>query len=237
LTNYVIAFPVRVGDLPMQLTIAEPPTNNNRFTVVAKLNPRFRSKRDRPARQEALIRAATKLFATRGYEATTTREIAASAGCAEGLIHRYFKGKSGLLFSLMSFYAAQDVKGLADEPLAATLEEEILQLMAWEVERMWKNRDLLRVSIPRAILDPKVGRFVNQVGPQRHANAIAGRIRRHTECREVKNSEIEALSNAICALGFIFGFIRPAVLRHDKKHAKKLALEVARIFSRGLPVR
>jgi len=55
--------------------------------------------RNRAAREAALITAAGKLFASRGYEATTTREIAACADCAEGLIHRYFKGKSGLLLA------------------------------------------------------------------------------------------------------------------------------------------
>jgi len=33
--------------------------------------------RNRPAREQALIAAATRLFATKGYDATTTREIAA----------------------------------------------------------------------------------------------------------------------------------------------------------------
>ena len=203
--------------------------------ALAKTNGRLRRKRDRPARQEALMRAATKLFATRGYEATTTREIAAAAGCAEGLIHRYFKGKAGLLFSLMSFYAAREVSGLHDDlPVGRTLEDEILQVMTWEVERMWKDRDMLRVSMPRAILDPKVGKFVNHVGPQRHAIAIAQRLRRHKEGRSLKNSEVQALSNAICALGFIFGFLRPAVLGHDRKEARRVAIDVARIFARGI---
>src|SRR5262249_24649539 len=139
-----------------------------------------RRKRNRGAKQKALIHAATRLFATRGYEATTTREIAASAGCAEGLIHRYFNGKSGLLFALMSFHASQDVKDLTTSlPPGETLEQEVQQIMRWEVDRMWKDRDLLRVSIPHAILDPKVGRFVSKIGPQRHAKAIAERLRRH----------------------------------------------------------
>src|SRR5436309_15559789 len=56
--------------------------------------------RDRSAKQQALIVAALKLFAEKGYEVTTTREIAACAGCAEGLIHRYFGGKAGLLTAL-----------------------------------------------------------------------------------------------------------------------------------------
>jgi AcrR family transcriptional regulator len=209
--------------------------NDNGHAKLASLGRPFRRKRDRLARQEALIRAATRLFAVRGYDATTTREIAAAAGCAEGLIHRYFRGKAGLLFALMSFCASQQVDGLNDQlPLGGSLEDEIQHLMNWEVDRMWKDRDLLRVSIPRAILDPKVGKFVSRIGPQRHAQAIATRLRRHKECGRSSDDEIEALSHAIGALGFIFGFMRPAVMGYDRKKARKLAADVAKIFSRGL---
>jgi AcrR family transcriptional regulator len=179
--------------------------------------------------------AAMKLFASRGYEATTTREIAACAGCAEGLIHRYFNGKSGLLLALMSAHASQEVKDLSTSlPRGSNLENEIQQLMHWELDRMWKDRDLFRVTIPHAILDSKVGKFISKVGPQRHAKAIAERLRRHKAAEAVGSREIEAISNAIGALGFIFGFMRPAVLGQDRKQAAGYAVEIARILSRGI---
>jgi hypothetical protein len=65
--------------------------------------PAPKRKRDRAGKQRALMLAALRLFATKGYEATTTREIASAAGCAEGLIHRYFKGKAGLLPALVEY--------------------------------------------------------------------------------------------------------------------------------------
>ena len=62
---------------------------------------RPKRKRDRAGKQQALMMAAARLFAERGFEATTTREIAAAASCAEGLIHRYFGGKDGLFRALI----------------------------------------------------------------------------------------------------------------------------------------
>ena len=215
-------------------TLSAKPKSRNR-PVIPK--PRSVRKRDRPAKQEALIRAATKLFASRGYELTTTREIAACAGCAEGLIHRYFDGKEGLLLALMSFHASREVRELNETlPLAGTLEEEIQQLIAWEVDRMWRDRDLLRASIPHAILDPKVGKFVSRVGPQRHAKAIAERLRLLNH-ESVDGEEIEAIAQAIGALGFVFGFMRPVVLGCDGKPAKKTAACLAKVLTRGLQSR
>src|SRR5947199_8211630 len=110
--------------------------------------------RDRAAREAGLIAAACKLFARRGYEATTTREIAAAAGCAEGLIHRYFGGKEGLLLALIKRQVSQEVVDLATLPLASTMAGEVVQLVEWEVERTWQDREFCKVVIPRALLDP-----------------------------------------------------------------------------------
>jgi len=64
-------------------------------------------------KQEALVRAASELFASRGYEAATTQEIAAYAGCAEGLIHRYFRGKKGLLLALIEGRVSRELLELS----------------------------------------------------------------------------------------------------------------------------
>ncbi len=53
-------------------------------------------------RTEAAIRdAAVDLFARRGYEAVTTRQIAAAVGVQAAALYRYFPTKEDLLFGLM----------------------------------------------------------------------------------------------------------------------------------------
>jgi AcrR family transcriptional regulator len=99
--------------------------------------------RDRAGKQKALISAATSLFARRGYEATTTREIAARAGCAEGLIQRYFGGKSELLFKIVKLQVAEDTAATIERPACATLEAEIRRLMDWQLDHLWKERSSL----------------------------------------------------------------------------------------------
>lgn len=193
-------------------------------------------KRDRKAKQAALIRAATRLFATQGYESTTTREIAASAGCAEGLIHRYFDSKAGLLLALMRTQTAEEATELSTGlPCAGDLNTEIRQLLEWELDRMWKQRDFLRVTIPQAILDRSVGQFVSQVGPGRHAKAIGDRLQKYRgNGAELSDEQIEALANTIGALGFAFGFMRQVVFGFNREQTRKLAGSIAAIMSRGL---
>ena len=193
-------------------------------------------KRNRQARERALMGAATKLFATRGYETTTTREIAAAAGCAEGLIHRYFGGKSGLLAGLVRQRMAQDVANLTGKlPPAPKFEEEVLQLVRWEVERMWGDRVFLRVVLPHMLTDSDLTRALGPLTPQTmHTKVILERLQRYPECRALPANEVEALAQFIAAVGFVFGFMRPVVMRSNRVESRETASTIARILVPGI---
>lgn len=47
-------------------------------------------------RKAAIIRAASRLFAAKGFAAATTRELAAAAGVSEALLYRHFPTKDAL---------------------------------------------------------------------------------------------------------------------------------------------
>ena len=201
----------------------------------ARSGVRPKRRRDRAAKQQALLAAAIKLFACRGYEATTTREIAACAGCAEGLIHRYFTGKEGLLLAIIQDRVAREVVDLnAHVPLAQTFSMEFLQLLEWELQRMWEDRDFLRVIIPRALLDPEIGKVLSRVGTSRHAEAIVERFKHFKECQSLTVDELHGLARFIGLLGFGFGFLRPVALGRDRVRARTMARHVAEIFLRGV---
>lgn len=55
----------------------------------------------RDSAYEKIIKAAAKLFATRGYAATTTRMIVAEAGSSLSAIHTHFKSKEGIYKAVM----------------------------------------------------------------------------------------------------------------------------------------
>jgi AcrR family transcriptional regulator len=191
--------------------------------------------RDRAGKKQALIDAALKLFASKGYDATTTREIAACAGCAEGLIHRYFGAKAGLLPALLQRRVLQEVADLTQHLRPAdSFEEEYLQLVNWAVEHIWQDREFLRVAIPSAVLDPAFGQRLRQVGPLQRGRAISARLKKFRESRALTDVEFDALVQSVTVIGFMFGFMRPAVLRQDRKTSAKTATVVAKLLVRGL---
>ena len=65
------------------------------------------SPRGRVDVEEALLEAASELFAEYGPRATSVRRIAAAAGVNHGLVHHYFGSKGGLLQVVLERLAAQ----------------------------------------------------------------------------------------------------------------------------------
>jgi AcrR family transcriptional regulator len=57
--------------------------------------------RQAAARREQILKTALKLFAERGFDATSTRQIAKEVGVAEGLIFHYFPTKASLLTAIL----------------------------------------------------------------------------------------------------------------------------------------
>src|SRR6187549_2974279 len=53
------------------------------------------------ARRSQILDAAATVFATRGYHAATIKQIALTAGLADGTIYIYFPNKTALLLGLL----------------------------------------------------------------------------------------------------------------------------------------
>jgi AcrR family transcriptional regulator len=189
--------------------------------------------RDRAAKKKALISAATRLFARRGYEATTTREISARAGCAEGLIHRYFGGKSGLLSEIIKLHVAQDRATTVERPPCTTLDAEIRELMDWQLDHFWAERDFLRVAFPCAILQPQLGKLLRKYMPAR-TFFIAQRLRGYRHSEFSNDEELEELARILVSLSFHFGFVRTAVLGENRKQTRILARRAANLLGHSV---
>src|SRR5688572_23471452 len=105
------------------------------------------------SRRNALMVAATTLFAEKGYDATSTAEIAARAGCAQGLIRHHFSGKAGLLEAVVQQVASDTNTQLERLPLQETLVEEVLQLFLWQVNE--RQNPIRRIILSRLLVNDK----------------------------------------------------------------------------------
>lgn len=110
---------------------------------------------------EAIIEAAAKLYAARGYEQTQTHDIAKTAGVSPGALYRYFDDKHVLLMEVLRRHlvegrAAVDAQ-LRPERFAGTERREaIAVVLGVLIDRVGANVGLARLYLTMSLTDPAV---------------------------------------------------------------------------------
>jgi AcrR family transcriptional regulator len=94
--------------------------------------------------------SALELFASKGYERTTMRDIAARAGCSLGLAYRYFSGKEEMVLELYRSLA-QNLEAQVRELPASTLAERFERTMQAQLALMAPHRDSLATLFGAAL--------------------------------------------------------------------------------------
>jgi AcrR family transcriptional regulator len=105
------------------------------------------------ATRQRILDAALTLFATKGYEASTMRDIAAAAGCSLGLTYRYFVRKEELALALYQHLATQFGGTFRKQP-PAPLAEQFYRAMKAHFDLMAPYRNAWG-SIFDAALNPR----------------------------------------------------------------------------------
>jgi len=107
-----------------------------------------RPRRPAAERRRQILAAARTLFAERGFDATTTRDLAAAADINDALIYRYFPDKHAILAALVD-EAIAVFQGLPKPPdQAAVPLESLLELLGTGfVNTIQDNLDLVTILI------------------------------------------------------------------------------------------
>lgn len=111
---------------------------------------------------EALVRAAAKVFAERGFDGAQTPDIAAEAGVSTGALYRYFKDKRALFIEVAAQHLAAasaavaaklDVQTFAGADVRASLDV-VIDILFTELRR---DPALSRVYLAMSLTDASVG--------------------------------------------------------------------------------
>lgn len=102
--------------------------------------------------RQHIIDTALQLFATKGYDQTTMRDIATAADCSLGLAYRYFASKEDLVLELYRWLALQLEELVLTLP-AVSIADRFYSLMAALLVVMAPHR-LTLVALSGAALNP-----------------------------------------------------------------------------------
>src|SRR3954464_12206209 len=94
-------------------------------------------------KREAIMRAATKVFARSGYLNSKVADIARAAGVADGTVYLYFKSKEEILHSIFDPGVENAIKEAREQLETITDPREKLRRIAHlHLERLGADRDL-----------------------------------------------------------------------------------------------
>lgn len=117
----------------------------------------FRARRQRAGVADAdtrsrILDAAQKLFAARGYAATTTKSIAEAADVATGLVFYHFPSKQRLLEELLEERSfAPEMQAILKDADDADPRETLLLVARRFVALFAEHRDILRIVIQTSV--------------------------------------------------------------------------------------
>ena len=196
-------------------------------------------RRDKEATKSALLEAAVETFAARGFDGATTKEVAARAGVNEGLIQRYFAhgdvgGKAGLLQAILVGLCGKGLTACRMAPAAGCPKTEIAYFLKHEVEKAQTNRDLLRVMLSRALVDPELARSMKQHYNDSRIPFLIDRLRPYqADGRLDAAVDLQTLAETISVFAFGLGFMQQLVFAEDHARLDALIASTAETIIRG----
>jgi AcrR family transcriptional regulator len=133
------------------------------------------------ATRERIIEVALRLFRERGWEATTTRDIAREAEIATGTLFNYFGSKEAILAQLAGEALAKARIIFTKQDIAADLEEELFALVAAELRQLKPLRKLM-IGLFETVLCPLAAAGGDRAGESLrlpHLVLVGGIARKH----------------------------------------------------------
>lgn len=103
-----------------------------------------------------ILQAAQQLFARKGYDATTTKDLAHKAGVAEGTVFRHFPSKKAILVEIATQGWIEILTDLLTELSEMGSYKAVAQVMRRRMLNFRENGDLLRVCFLEAQFHPEL---------------------------------------------------------------------------------
>jgi AcrR family transcriptional regulator len=136
---------------------------------------------EKEATRRRIVESAIALFRTRGFDATTTRDIARTASIATGTLFNYFDTKESLVASLAAEALAKARCKFISQPTEASIEEELFGLVAAELRQLRPLRPFI-APILETVLSPLAAARQSGDGEAfriEHLELVAGIVHKH----------------------------------------------------------
>lgn len=156
------------------------PNNMIVLTIIRRASSMRITAQEKSATRLRILDAATQLFRTRGFEGTTTRDIALAAEIATGTLFNYFETKEAIVTSLAAEKLASARTTFTHDAGNGGLDEALFALVAAELRELKTLRKLMLPLLETSLSPLAIARTPeNDSLRTDHLEIVAGLARQH----------------------------------------------------------
>ncbi len=151
-----------------------------------------------------LLQAAERLFAEKGYAATSVQEITEAADVNKALLYYYFEDKHSLYMSLLDDGVAE-FSAVLDRAMSAdgSYTDRLRAFVAGHTRLMWRRQDLLRV-VHRAMMSGDMDRTRLEEKFEPNLDRLEAFVREAMEAGEFRAVDAEMAARSIVGITISF---------------------------------
>ena len=141
------------------------------------------------SKNQSIIQTATRLFATQGFDGTTTLQLAGEAGVTEPLLYYHFTGKDGIFTSILAsvfedyFSRLKTIQGKTDTQFEKI--QNLFELHFQLIAEMPHEMLLAVTTKPLKLNDPE-NIYVKNTQSQQKDDCCNYRFMSQKSCSEIK---------------------------------------------------
>ncbi|MCT7972479.1 TetR/AcrR family transcriptional regulator [Laspinema olomoucense] len=195
--------------------------------------------RSQPAETDTrtrILNAAQRLFAQKGYNGTTTRDLAQAASVAEGTLFRHFANKKAILVELATEGWIEILTDLLTELSEMGSYQAVAQVMRRRMLNIHKNADLMRVCFLEAQFHPELRDRIQAEVISKMTDVAEAFFETAMERGIYRPMNPRLVAHVFLGMFAVAGFSQQTLLENDSspKAMQEMAEGLADIFLHGV---
>jgi AcrR family transcriptional regulator len=183
-----------------------------------------------------ILQAAQKLFASKGFDGTTTRDLAQAAGVAEGTLFRYFSNKKSILVEVATSGWVDILTDLLTELSEMGSYKAIAQVMRRRMWNLHKNVDLLKVCFMEVQFHPDLRDRIQEEVINKMTDVAEAFFQSAMDKGIYRQTDAKLVAKVFLGMFAIAGFSNNTVMSPDAspQEMQEMAEGLADIFLNGV---
>lgn len=191
------------------------------------------------AKQKAVLRASLKLFSDKGFDRTSTSDIAQLAGVSEGTVYKQFKTKDGILAAILGPFVQQVIPRVASEfseTITATtypsFEEFLRTVIKNRIIFVIDNQRQLRIVLQEIITDNNMRQTFTKLIQELVSGPLGQAISHYQQAGLIVQWPVLRVFRYVAAT--IMSYAIPVALAGSSINTQKATDEAAEFLLKGL---